>query len=171
MKRSTQRRRELFANLRVIWREPLLFVTIIAIFYFLLTFVAFPIFQVFRTSLTADGDFSLSNYAAVFKARYYFQPFLNSMVLGLLTATIGTFVGYVFAYGITRTPLPAKRFFRLSATFPIISPPFVVALSAILLFGRAGTLTPFLERIIGEYSIYGLGGLVLVETIAYAPTA
>jgi iron(III) transport system permease protein len=34
-----------------------------------------------------------------------------------------------------------------------------------------GSLTPLVESVIGEYSIYGLGGLVLVETIAYAPTA
>jgi iron(III) transport system permease protein len=77
----------------------------------------------------------------------------------------------VFAYAITRTPLPFKQFFRLTATFPIISPPFVIALAAILLFGRSGTLTPFVKKIIGDYSIYGLGGLILVETIAYAPTA
>lgn len=72
---------------------------------------------------------------------------------------------------ITRTPLPGKQFFRLTATFPIISPPFVIALAAILLFGRTGSLTPYIKYVIGSYSIYGLGGLVLVETIAYAPTA
>ena len=59
----------------------------------------------------------------------------------------------------------------MTATFPIISPPFVIALAAILLFGRAGGLTPYVEKIIGQYSIYGLGGLVLVETIAYGPIA
>ena len=171
MNRITLKSRRIAANIRVIWREPLLFASIIAIFYFLLTFVAFPIFQVLKTSMSADGRFSLSNYAAIFRAQYYFEPFINSMVLGVLTATIGTFVGFVFAYGITRTPMPFKRFFRLTVTFPIVSPPFVVALSAILLFGRAGSITPLLEAIFGEYSIYGLGGLVLVEVIAYGPTA
>lgn len=164
-------RQEVVNNIRLIWKEPLLFITIIALFYFLFVFVVYPLFQVIATSLMVNGSFSLSNYGDVFKATYYVRPFINSMVLGVLTATLGTFVGFVFAYAITRTPLPAKRFFRLTATFPIISPPFVVALSAILLFGRSGTLTPFIEPIIGEYSIYGLGGLVLVETIAYAPTA
>jgi len=168
---SSRKRHEIAANLRVIWREPLLFVTIIGIFYFLLTFVAFPIFQVIKTSVTVDGRLNFSNYASLFRATYYFEPFLNSMVLGVVTATVGTIVGFVFAYGITRTPLPFKRFFRLTVTFPIISPPFVVALAAILLFGRAGSLTPILQAFIGKYSIYGLGGLVLVETIAYAPTA
>ena len=157
--------------MRLIWKEPLLLVSIIAIFYFLMIFVLFPLFMVFKTSLIVDKQFDLSNYLAIFSKKYYFQPFINSMILGVLAATAGTILGFVFAYAITRTPLPFKRFFRMTATFPIISPPFVIALAAILLFGRAGSLTPYISRIIGEYSIYGLGGLVLVETIAYGPIA
>ncbi len=162
---------DVFANLRLLIKEPLLFVMILAIFYFLLVFVIAPLFYVFKSSLAVDGKFSFANYLTIFSKSYYIKPFFNSMLLGICTATIGTFIGFVFAYGITRTALPFKKFFRLTATFPIVSPPFVVALSAILLFGRAGVLTPWLSGIIGEYSIYGLGGLVLVETIAYSPTA
>jgi iron(III) transport system permease protein len=168
---TSRRTREVIASMRIIWKEPLLLVAILAIFYFLILFVAFPIFQVFRYSLVVDKRFDPSNYAAVFSARYYYQPFLNSMLLGAITATAGTIMGFGFAYALTRTPLPLKGFFRQAITFPIISPPFVVALSAILLFGRAGSLSPILQRLIGEYSIYGLGGLVFVETIAYGPTA
>ncbi len=157
--------------MRLIWKEPLLLLSILAIFYFLLIFVISPIFMVFKTSLILDKQFDLSNYRAIFSKRYYYQPFLNSMLLGVLTASAGTLLGFIFAYTITRTPIPCKRFFRLAATFPIISPPFVVALAAILLFGRSGSFTPIVEKIIGEYSIYGLGGLVLVETIAYGPIA
>ena len=168
---SNRKRQEIIGNLRLIWKEPLLLVSIIAIFYFLMIFVLFPLFMVFKTSLIVDKQFDLSNYLAIFSKKYYFQPFINSMILGVLAATAGTILGFVFAYAITRTPLPFKRFFRMTATFPIISPPFVIALAAILLFGRAGSLTPYISRIIGEYSIYGLGGLVLVETIAYGPIA
>jgi len=162
---------EIVGNLKLIWKEPLLLLSILTIFYFLITFVMFPIFQVFKASLIVNHKLDFSNYLAIFSKRYYYQPFFNSMILGVYTATLGTIIGFVFAYALTRTPLPFKNFFRLTATFPIISPPFVVALSAILLFGRAGTLTPYLNKIIGNYTIYGLGGLVLVETIAYAPTA
>ncbi len=162
---------ELIADMRQIRKEPLLLVLILGIFYFLLLFVAFPVFQVIKSSFTLDNHFDISNYLAIFSKKYYFQPFFNSMILGICTATIGTLIGFTFAYGITRTPLPFKQFFRMTATFPIISPPFVVSLAAILLLGRSGTITPFLTSIFGEYSIYGLGGLILVETIAYSPTA
>lgn len=162
---------EIIGNLRLIWKEPLLLISILAIFYFLTVFVAYPIFLVIKTSLIIDKQFDISNYLAIFSKKYYFQPFLNSVTLGICTASAGTLLGFAYAYTITRTPIPFKRFFRLVATFPIISPPFVVALAAILLFGRAGSLTPIVEKIIGEYSIYGLGGLILVETIAYGPIA
>jgi iron(III) transport system permease protein len=148
-----------------------LLVAILAIFYFLLIFVISPIYMVFKTSLIVDKQFNLSNYLAIFSKRYYFQPFLNSVILGICTASTGTLLGFCFAYAISRTPIPFKRFFRMTAIFPMISPPFVVALAAILLFGRAGSFTPFVKSIIGEYSIYGLGGLILVETIAYGPIA
>ena len=140
MTEANRKRQEIIGNLRLIWKEPLLLVFIIAIFYFLFIFVLFPLFMVFKTSLIVDKQFDLSNYLAIFSKRYYFQPFINSMILGVLAATAGTILGFVFAYAITRTPLPFKRFFRMTATFPIISPPFVVALAAILLFGRAGSL-------------------------------
>jgi len=94
-------------------------------------------------------QFNFSNYLAIFSKRYFYQPFFNSMILGVLTAFSGTLIGFTFAYAITRTPIPFKRFFRLAATFPIISPPFIVSLAAILLFGRSGRLTPFLQKIIG----------------------
>jgi iron(III) transport system permease protein len=171
MRRTSGRGQQAVTDLRVLFREPLLLVIILAIFYFLLVFVVLPLFQVVRTSVVVEHRLDLSNYVAVFTTSYYIRPFFNSMLLGAITATVGTFLGFVFAYALTRTPLPLKRFFRLTATFPIISPPFVVALSAILLFGRSGTLTPFIKAVVGEYSIYGLGGLVLVETIAYGPTA
>jgi iron(III) transport system permease protein len=154
MRKRGRRSREIIGNLRLICKEPLLLVSILAIFYFLLIFVASPIYMVIKTSLIIDKQFDLSNYLAIFSKRYYFQPFLNSMILGICTASTGTLLGFVFAYAITRTPIPFKRLFRLTATFPIISPPFVVALAAILLFGRSGSLTPILRKIIGEYSIF-----------------
>ncbi|MGH0053221.1 MAG: ABC transporter permease [Sphaerochaetaceae bacterium] len=152
-------------DIRKLIKEPFLLLSILVIFYLLILFVIFPIYQVFKTSLAVDGQFSLQNYRDVLSKSYYLQPLLNSMILGVLVATIGTLVGFVFAYAITRTPMKGKRVFRLIATFPMVSPPFVVALACILLFGRSGIFA----GVIGN--IYGLTGLTIVEVIAYAPTA
>ncbi len=156
---------------RLILREPLVLIVILGIFYLLLVFVVLPIADVVVKSVLVKGRFTLKNYIDVFSKGYLIAPFFNSILLGFSTACTGTLMGFVFAFAVTRTSLPGKRFFRQIATFPIVSPPFVVALAAILLFGRAGILTSYVEAVIGSYSIYGLGGLVLVETIAYGPLA
>lgn len=152
-------------DLRKMLGEPFLLLSILVVFYMLIVFVIFPIYQVFKTSLSYDGALSLKNYSDVLRRSYYIKPLINSMVLGVLVGTIGTIIGFMFAYAITRTPMKGKGAFRMIATFPMVSPPFVVALACILLFGRSG----FFAGAIGN--IYGLTGLVLVEVIAYSPTA
>lgn len=152
-------------DLQKLIREPLLLLSILIVFYLLIVFVLFPLFQVFKTSLTYKGELGLGNYIEVIKESYYTQPFINSMILGVITATIGTFIGFMFSYALTRTPMKGKNIFRLIATFPIVSPPFVIALACILLFGRSGIFAGMFGN------IYGLKGLVIVEVIAYAPTA
>jgi iron(III) transport system permease protein len=57
---------------------------------------------------------------------------------------------------------------------PVITPPFVIGLAVILLFGRNGGLHAPLESAFGMTPtrwIYGLSGLVLVQTLAFAPIA
>ncbi|MGH4036895.1 MAG: ABC transporter permease [Sphaerochaeta sp.] len=158
-------KKETLSEIKRIAREPFLLVSIIVIFYLLIAFVIFPIFQVLKTSVSVDGHLSFANFTQVLTKSYYIRPLINSLVLGIVTATIGTFFGFVFAYAITRTPMKGKRAFRLIATFPMVSPPFVVALACILLFGRAGIFSGFIGN------IYGLTGLAIVEVIAYTPTA
>ncbi|MEX1347360.1 MAG: hypothetical protein AB1Z31_06465, partial [Desulfobacterales bacterium] len=62
MIKTSRKRQEIVGNLRLLWKEPLLLVFIIAIFYFLLIFVLFPLYMVFKTSLIVDKQFDLSNY-------------------------------------------------------------------------------------------------------------
>ena len=165
MKQQSKSRVQQINEIKKLIREPFLFISILVIFYLLIVFVIFPIFQVFKTSFMIDGQLSLKNYRDVLRQSYYIRPLFNSILLGLIVATIGTFVGFVFAYAITRTPMRGKGIFRLIATFPMVSPPFVVALACILLFGRSGIFAGAIGN------IYGLTGLTVVETIAYAPTA
>jgi iron(III) transport system permease protein len=165
MKQIARSRIQRMNEIKKLVKEPFLLLSILVIFYLLIVFVIFPIVQVFKTSLSYDGHFSLRNYTDVLKQSYYIRPLINSMILGALVATIGTFVGFVFAYAITRTPMKGKRAFRMIATFPMVSPPFVVALACILLFGRSGIFAGAIGN------IYGLTGLTIVEVIAYAPTA
>jgi iron(III) transport system permease protein len=158
-------------ELRKILRDPVLALAIGVIAVALLLFVVYPLFAVFRMSVVDDGRLSLHVYGDLLDKPFERRPIYNSLVLGALVAVAGTAVGYLFAFAIARADVPWKGFFRVVATFPIISPPFVLALATILLLGRQGLITRTVFEGWWDPHIYGLRGLVLVETIAFFPTA
>lgn len=99
---------------------------------------------------------------------------MNSLILGVLTATSTTVLGLAFALLMTRTGFPAKRLLRALTVLPIITPPFVVGLALILLFGRAGWMTTFVADFAGIEAtrwLYGLWGVWLTQTLAFTPIA
>ena len=159
------------SDLKKILREPVLAATIAVIAASLFLFVIYPLFKVFQMSVVEDGRLSLHVYRDLLDKPFERRPVYNSLILGALVAVTGTAVGYLFAYAIARADVPWKRFLRVIATFPIISPPFVLSLAAILLLGRQGLITRTVFQGWWDPHIYGLRGLVLVETIAFFPTA
>lgn len=155
-------------ELRRLINDPVLLVTIILISALLFVFIVFPLFKVLQQSLYSHGEFSPKYFKQFFQKIYLIRPFYNSLTVGALVALIGTTIGFIFAYAITRTDIPFKGLFRVMAIFPIVSPPFLLALAAMLLLGNHGLITEFFNL---DWDIYGLPGLVLTETIAYFPIA
>ena len=149
-------------------RDPVLLSLVLVIFGLLALFILFPLLRVVQHSLWYRGTFNPKYLIQFFQRRYYWQALTHSLTVAGLVSVIGTAVGFVFAYGITRTDIPAKGLFRLIAIAPIVSPPFLIALAAIFLFGNHGVVTDALNL---DWDIYGLPGLVLTETLAYFPIA
>ncbi len=150
--------------------RSLLFV-VLFIIAFLLLFVVFPLVKIIENGVFYNGEFHPQYFGEFFAGhRYVIGPFFNSLLVASLVAVLSTLIGFIFAYATTRTDIPGKRFFRLIATVPIVSPPFIMALAAILLVGRKGLITTFLENLLGiSWNIYGLPGLLLTETFAFFP--
>ncbi|HPG87007.1 MAG TPA: ABC transporter permease subunit, partial [Spirochaetales bacterium] len=100
----------------------------------------------------------------------HLQALWGSIRLGVWTASTSTLVGFLFAFVIHRTSARGKKFLAAVAQLPVISPPFSLTLSIILLAGNNGLIT---KQLLGldNFSIYGLGGLVLVQTIGMFPIA
>ncbi|TFG82826.1 MAG: iron ABC transporter permease [Spirochaetales bacterium] len=134
-----------------------------------LVFIIFPLTEALRLSFISKGRFSLSIWANSFSGSHL-QALWGSIRLGLWTATTSTLVGFLFAFVIHRTSTGGKRFLSAIAQLPVISPPFSLTLSIILLAGNNGLIT---RQLFGlqNFSIYGLGGLVLVQTIGMFPIA
>ena len=156
-------------------REPVLLIGILAISLFLFLFVLLPLFKIFYLSFEDNGHLSIRVFQEMMSESYYQAPFFNSLYLGGWVALISTMIGFAFAYAITRVDLPWKKFFTITATFPVISPPFMMSLSMILLFGRQGfvsktILADFLHLPV-EFQIYGFWGLLVTEVLTYFSTA
>ena len=168
--KSTARMKKLNET-KMILRQPLLLVAVILTILLLLLFVVYPLLKILIFSMTdADGNFSLENLKTILTASRYLAVFGRTMLLGVIVAVIATFIGYVFAYTITRTNVPCKGFLKTIATLPILSPPFILSLSIIFLFGKQGFITKTLLGITGN-NVYGMGSLVVVQVMSFFPIA
>ena len=96
--------------------------------------------------------------------------FGRTLLLGLIVAVLATFIGYIFAYTVTRTNVPMKGFLKTIATLPILSPPFVLSLSVIFLFGKQGLITKGIFGI-NDNDVYGMLSLIVVQTMSFFPIA
>jgi iron(III) transport system permease protein len=144
--------------------------TIFIIAALILVFVIYPLYKVIAVSLTADGSFSLNEYIYIFSKSWLRGTFFNSIRLGVIVATTSTIIGFIAAFSLYKVQLPMRGFFRQIVMLPIISPPFMLTISIILLMGRNGLITKQLFGIT-NYSIYGLDGLIIVQTLGMYPIA
>ncbi|WP_286877073.1 MULTISPECIES: ABC transporter permease [Pantoea] len=98
----------------------------------------------------------------------------RTLWLALITATGSTLLGLAFALAATRTPLPCKKALRMLTILPIITPPFVIGLALILLFGRSGVVTEHLAALFGIEPgrwLYGLTGIWIAQVLSFTPIA
>ena len=163
-----------FREFLLIFRDPVLFMSLLVSGIFILIFVILPIYETVSGGFfNKEGMWDLSYFARYFDNYYgpgLRRAFLDTMTMGLLTASCGTIVGFIFAYAMVRCNLPGKNVIHWLALLPTVSPPFALALSMILLFGRNGVITKKLLGITfvqGMNDIYGLDGLVIVQTITF----
>ena len=99
---------------------------------------------------------------------------LNTLFMAIIVGALTTILGLVFALLVTRTNLRFRRIIRAMSVLPIITPPFVIGLAIILLFGLSGIVTTFFADLFGVAPtrwIYGLPGIVLAQTLSYTPIA
>ena len=159
-------------------------VTLVAVLVGLFTF--FPVARILASAVVDDRG-ALS--AAAFTRRLFTSKIWrldcltaggqcgvawNTLGLALLTAIATTALGLAFALVVTRTGFTAKRLLRVLTVLPIITPPFVIGLGLILLFGRSGLLNQLLEWTLAvppSRWIYGLPGVWLAQTFAFTPIA
>lgn len=73
----------------------------------------------------------------------------NSLFLAVVVGVLSTLLGLAFALVLTRSGFRYKRALRALSVLPIITPPFVIGLAIILLFGLSGTVTTTVAEVLG----------------------
>ncbi|MBI5957334.1 MAG: iron ABC transporter permease [Chloroflexi bacterium] len=149
-----------------IFQDPVLFIGLVLVVIFIAVAVLAPIYKMVEESRTEKGQELFDRYLT---SPVYQTIIENTMRMGLITAALGTALGFLLAYVQVKVAVPFKRFMHIMALVPIISPPFAVATAVLLLFGRNGMITRGWFGV--RYDIYGLDGLSLVITLSYFTVA
>ena len=151
--------------------DPALFSALVAVWLSFAIFIILPLLRLLATTFMVDGSFSLANLQKVFSTGYNMKALYGSLILATSVSLSGTFLGYLFALAVTRTPLPKPLKVLLGAItmLPLISPPFTSSISLTLVLGPNGMLLKALG--LGDFSIYGFLGTWISETLTYFPVA
>ena len=151
---------------RRIFQDPLLALTLFVMVMFVLIAIVLPLSAMIGTSLSPEAQPLFERYLT---QSVYQTIIRNTIVMGLVVATVGTAVGFLFAFVQVKLDVPFKRFMHFIALIPVVSPPFAVATSVIVLFGRNGVISRGVFGV--RYDIYGLDGLTLVMALSFFTVA
>lgn len=150
--------------------DPILVTTIVVLITFLTLFILYPLAILLVDSFVGDGGFGFSVFKRIFNMPTFTHAITNTLKVGFLVGILSTLVGLLFAYVevYVRMGKFTGGLFKVVSMLPVVSPPFVLSLSMIMLFGKAGIITRFLLKIY-DNSVYGFWGIAIVQTLTFFP--
>ena len=150
--------------------DPILVTTIVVRITCLTLFILDPLAILLVDSFVGDGGFSFNVFKRIFQMPTFTHAITNTLKVGFLVGILSTLVGLLFAYVevYVRMGKFTGGLFKVVSMLPVVSPPFVLSLSMIMLFGKAGIITRFLLKIY-DNSVYGFWGIAIVQTLTFFP--
>lgn len=160
-------------RLRNIEPVMLLWIALIGVLLFL---VAFPLAKLFVVSFEDQrtGAFTLANYAFAYGRERYINALVNSLLLGLASATLAVILAVPMAWAVSRTDMPGKGLTWATVLGAFILPPYLSAIGWILLAGpNAGFVNRFWRDLTGLdaplFNVYSFEGMTLVIALNSFP--
>lgn len=136
-------------------------------------FLIYPLLSLFLDGFkdSKSGVWSLMNYIQFFSKKYYTSALINSFKLTISVTVIAVLIGVPLAYFMSFYKIKGKGILEVLFIISMMSPNFIGAYSWILLLGRNGSVTKFLEKALGINmpSIYGFAGMLLVFSLKLYP--
>jgi iron(III) transport system permease protein len=143
----------------------------------LVVFMIYPILKTIMASFVENGqelaftNLTLVNFERFLEGALFTDALWHSITVGALTTIVSTVLALPAAYAVARVTIPFRNIILALMVVPIIAPPFIGAYSWIILLGRRGIITHFLDSWFGIEmpSLYGLYGIVLALSLHYFP--
>ena len=150
--------------------DPIMVTTIVVLITFLTLFILYPLAILLVDSFVSDNGLTFDIFKRIFNMPTFTKAITNTLKVGFLVGILSALIGLLFAY--VEVYVRMNKFvgglFKVVSMLPVVSPPFVLSLSMIMLFGKAGIITRFLLGIYGN-SVYGYWGIVIVQTLTFFP--
>ncbi len=142
----------------------------------LLFLVAAPLLKLFSVSFETQGTgaFTLANYATAYGRARYLDALVNSLTLGLSSATIAVVLAVPMAWAVSRTDMPGKGLTWAVVLGAFVVPPYLGAIGWILLAGpNSGFVNQAWRWLTGAegalVNVYSFPGLALVIALHSFP--
>ncbi len=151
--------------------DPIMVTTIVVLIAFLTLFILYPLAILLVDSFVTDEGVTLSIFQRIMGMSNFRRAIGNTLRVGLLVGLLSALIGLLFAYVEVYVRLKTRfmeGLFRVVSILPVVSPPFVLSLSMIMLFGKSGIITRYLLHIY-DNSVYGFWGIVIVQTLTFFP--
>ncbi|WP_418829395.1 ABC transporter permease [Paratractidigestivibacter sp.] len=151
--------------------DPIMVTTIVVLIAFLTLFILYPLAILLVDSFITESGPSLDVFSRVLAMPSFTKAITNTLAVGFLVSIVSALVGLLFAYVEVYVQLKTKfmgGLFQVVSMLPVVSPPFVLSLSIIMLFGKSGLITRYLLGIY-DNSVYGFWGIFVVQTLTFFP--
>lgn len=134
-------------------------------------FLLYPLFKLLYNAFFSDGVFTLEYFANFFRQNYYVKSIFNSLKVSVCATALSLAIGIPLAYFYQMYEIKGKTLLQVIVILCSMSAPFIGAYSWIMLLGRSGVITKFIESIIPIRmpNIYGFNGILLVESLQLYP--
>ena len=131
-----------------------------------LLFLVYPMFGLLKQAvITPEGKFSLQEFVKFFSKSYYTSTIVNSVKVTLSVTFVSLLLGIPIAYFYSFYRIRGAKALFVISILCSMSAPFIGAYSWIMLLGRSGAITKFIEGVLGLQigSIYGFKGILIVQ--------
>ncbi|WP_028552309.1 putative 2-aminoethylphosphonate ABC transporter permease subunit [Paenibacillus sp. UNC451MF] len=121
-----------------------------------------------------DTFIGLANFVQYFSTPSLFRSLTNTLYISVVSTVIAASLAFLYAYGIVRTAIRGKAFFKYAALLPLFAPTMMHGIALTYLFGNQGLVTTgffgFFPQGI-KIPLYGPVGIIISEVIYLFPQA